>query len=267
MRILLTSLFLAAILPMSLLAHEFWIEPEAFQVESGAEVTAHLKNGQGFDGFTLPYATRSIVRLEQAAGGEVSAIEGRLGDRPAIRLPDAAEGLFVLGYESVASHLKYNDWAQFEAFTAHKSLGPATEMQAARGFSQDEITEGYTRFSKALVAVGTGKGADHEFGFETELLALANPYTNPQEFAVRWLYLGAPRPHEQIEIFARDPQGNVTVTTTRTDAAGEARIALAPGVTYMLDAVILRPPSDKLLQRMDVQWESLWANLTFAVPE
>ncbi len=34
----------------------------------------------------------------------------------------------------------------------------------------------------------------------------------------------------------------------------------------MLDAVVLREPSEALAAERDVVWESLWANLTFAVP-
>jgi hypothetical protein len=34
----------------------------------------------------------------------------------------------------------------------------------------------------------------------------------------------------------------------------------------MLDSVVFRPPSNALLERMEVDWETLWANLTFAVP-
>ena len=54
----------------------------------------------------------------------------------------------------------------------------------------------------------------------------------------------------------------VTVTTTRTDTAGKARIAVAAGHEYLLDAVVLRPAPEGA----KAVWETLWAALTFAVP-
>jgi hypothetical protein len=35
----------------------------------------------------------------------------------------------------------------------------------------------------------------------------------------------------------------------------------------MLDSVVLREPSDEALEATGAVWESLWASLSFAVPE
>jgi len=83
---------------------------------------------------------------------------------------------------------------------------------------------------------------------------------------VRVLYREMPRIGAQVEIFQMDPDGEVTVTTTQTDDAGEALIPVLPGHRYLLDAVVLREPSDALAADKDVVWETLWAALTFAVP-
>jgi hypothetical protein len=83
---------------------------------------------------------------------------------------------------------------------------------------------------------------------------------------VRVLYRGAPRADEQVEIFEKAADNSVTVSTVRTDAGGVAVIPVKPGFTYMLDSVVLREPEAALAAELDVVWESLWANLTFAVP-
>ena len=58
----------------------------------------------------------------------------------------------------------------------------------------------------------------------------------------------------------------MTVFTLKTDAEGRATVPVKPGYRYMLDSVVLREPAPDLAAGRDVVWESLWANLTFAVP-
>jgi hypothetical protein len=85
--------------------------------------------------------------------------------------------------------------------------------------------------------------------------------------AVALFYQDAPRPDAQVEVFARAPDGTVTVTLHRTDAAGEARVPVAPGHDYLFDAVVLRPSLEAGSQERAPVWETLWAALTFAVPD
>ena len=53
----------------------------------------------------------------------------------------------------------------------------------------------------------------------------------------------------------------------QTDDNGVATFPVRPGYSYMVDAVVLREPSDRLAEQFGAVWETLWANLTFAVPE
>ena len=95
-------------------------------------------------------------------------------------------------------------------------------------------------------------------------MALGNPYTDNMAggIPVRVLYQGTPRADAQVEVFAKAPDGTVSVTVQPTNALGETLIRVAPGHSYLLDAVVLRPAPDGA----DYVWESLWAALTFAVP-
>jgi len=68
-------------------------------------------------------------------------------------------------------------------------------------------------------------------------------------------------------VFEKAPDGAVAVSTITTDGDGRALIAVRPGHRYMLDSVVLREPSAEVAEATGAVWESLWANLTFAVPE
>jgi 5-hydroxyisourate hydrolase-like protein (transthyretin family) len=82
---------------------------------------------------------------------------------------------------------------------------------------------------------------------------------------VRVLYQGKPLPDVQVEVYKKAPDGTVTVTTEHTNTDGVASVPVEPGNRYMLDSVYLRALD--VVDEKDPAWESLWANLTFEVPD
>jgi uncharacterized GH25 family protein len=243
-------------------AHEFWIEPQEFQVETGAAVVADLRNGQNFRGSPLAWFERRMVRAEWILGAAGGPLENRTGERPAISVVPAGEGLLRLVYQSSISELTYTEWQKFEQFVTSKGFPEAVARHRARGLPEVGIKEIYARFCKALVAVGDGAGADAALGMEAELVALANPYADDLSggMAVQVLYQGAPRAGATLDVFERGPGGGVEHRQVTADAGGVAVVAVRPGHAYLLDSVMLREATGAAM------WESLWASLTFAVP-
>ncbi len=240
----------------------------AYQLEKGVSINADLKNGQNFTGIELTWFPGRIERFDVISGGQPRKIEGRAGDLPAVMDLAAPQGLAVLTYQSRPDTLTYPTWEKFQAFIDHKGFGDIRAIHAARNLPTAPIKELYTRHAKALVAIGHGKGADAPTGLETEIVALANPYRDDLSagMPVQVLYRGAPRAGAQVELFARAPDGSVEVTLYHADADGRVLLPVKAGHTYLVDAVILRQPSLDLTEKYKVQWESLWAALTFAVP-
>jgi hypothetical protein len=195
-------------------------------------------------------------------------VEGRLGDMPAMNMALPGEGLAVVIHETKGDSLRYRERALFEGFVAEKDLGDVLARHAVRGLPELEFRESYTRYAKALVAIGNGAGQDAEVGLHTEIIALANPYTDDVSagFPVRLLYKGAPRADAQVELFARQPDGAVSTSTHRTDAAGEAVLPVSPGVEYLVDAVVMEDTGNDNPAAGPV-WHSAWASLSFKVPE
>ena len=212
-------------------------------------------------GISLGWFAARIDRLDHIVGQDAAPVAGRMGDIPAVVVA-AVPGLNRVVYQSTASQITYASWDKFAEFLRHKDALWVERVHDARGLPRDGITESYTRHAKALVSAGAG-GADAPAGLATEFVALADPYSpGLTTLPVRLLYRGAPRPAAQVEIYDRAPDGTVTVTFARTDADGMADIPVQSGHVYLLDAVLLRP----VLDDTAVQWQSLWAALTFAVP-
>ena len=250
-----------ALAPLSAAAHEFWIEAPQWQVPTGAPVIASLRNGEEFKGIEHVYLQSRFTRFELMQSGQRMAVKGRMGDRPALSMTPPSDGLIIAVYESKPQVVAYSEWAKFAAFAAHKDFRGIAARHDARGLPRDGFKEGYTRHAKALLSSGAAAGADSAMGLATEFVALSNPYTDVGPVRVRLLYDGSPRVDAQVEVFERAPDGSVTITkTTRTDAQGEADIAVKPGHAYLLDAVALREGP------AETPWETLWASLPFAVP-
>ena len=265
---MLRPLIAALLLATPLSAHEYWIEPVDFTVATGEVIEAHLRNGENFKGAAFSYLPQRFRRFDVIFGDNVAPVEGRAGDMPAARLQTGAPGgLVSLVHVSTDSFLTYSEWQKFVNFVTHKDAEWVLEEHAARGLGEENVRERYVRYSKSLIAVGEGAGADAARGLEVEIVALANPYVDDVSggLPVQVLYQGAPRGGAQIELFDRGPEGEVAVTIHRADAEGRVVLPVAAGHEYLADNVVLRALDPA--EADGAVWESLWAALTFAVPE
>lgn len=267
MRIL-AALF-TSLLALPAASHEFWIEPEAYQVEPDGIVQGRLVNGQDFYGTELGFIPQRFDRFSVAAGMRQGDVENRIGARPALEMAPLSEGLHIFAYQSKMSIVNYTEWEKFLGFAEHKDFEDIEARHDARGLSRDTIREGYWRLSKALVSVGNGRGRDFRHGLITEFVALDNPYTDNMSdgLRVQLYYLDDVVPDGQVELFEKAPDGTVEVTLHRTDADGIATLPVKPGHSYLIDHVVLRAPAEPLATEADIQWETLWAALTLAIPE
>ncbi|MEM5521857.1 DUF4198 domain-containing protein [Sulfitobacter sp. AS59] len=263
---LVISLGLAA-LPAT--AHEYWLEAPVYQVQPGADLTTNIKNGQLFEGTNLAYFANRTDRFDLSFEGETLPVQGRMGDSPALQITaPPRDGLLIVAHEASPSSLTYKDWETFVGFTEHKDFKNALAEHLAAGYPQDKVRERYTRHSKALIAIGDGRGSDRELGLATEFTALTNPYDADFDgmMTVALTYQGAPRPDVQIEVYEKSAEIKPIVTVYRSDDQGHLTFPVSPGMTYLVDSVVLRPAADAGQTDKSPHWESLWASLTFAVP-
>ncbi len=263
----LTIAALLSFVAAPLLAHEFWIDSKKFQVETGENIAVFTKNGQNFKGIDLAYFSKRAERFERIDSDGRATVTPRLGDSPVFDKAIEKDGLFTLIYQTNPDKLTYKEWAKFDKFAKHKAFGNVLEKHRARGLSEDEFKETYTRFAKGLFAVGTGAGRDTQQGLEVEIVALKNPYTDDVSagLPVQVFYREKPRINAQVEVFERDADGITVVSTVRTDEQGIAVIPVKSGYAYLLDNVVLREPSAVLAEETGAVWETLWAALTFEV--
>lgn len=252
------------------LSHEVWIEPDTWMPEPNDKIAAQLLNGQEFKGINLSWNDRSIVRAELWTGDAKVPLEGRLGDIPAFAVTSYTDGLLTLLYQSTHSTVTYRDFMKFESFVTEKGFEEVIKSHKARNLPETPISEAYSRFSKALIGSGSGAGADAPRGLELEIVALDNPYTVQPERMMRFevRYKGEILVGNLVTVFARNSEGEVVSIGQDTDSMGTIGFVPDPGTEYLIDTVIIREPSRALVvETRGAVWESLWASLTFKVPE
>ena len=125
-------------------------------------------------------------------------------------------------HETTDNRLTYREWQKFVNFVEHKGFDGALERHAERGLPETGFVETYRRYAKSLVAVGDGVGLDQNVGLDTEIVALANPYTDDLSngLPVKVLLYGAPRPNAQVEVFYRTPDGTIETEFHETNEDG-----------------------------------------------
>jgi uncharacterized GH25 family protein len=247
-------------------AHEFWIQPERFWLPVEATTPMTLQVGTGDERQRSQLPPRRVLRFDaMAPDGEIQDL------RPALTLgaptADGAlsfsrSGAYVVTLRSDANAQSHQSAARFNAYAQEEGLTPALEARAARGQQAIDVSERYSRQTKALVQVGEG-GAQavvtRPAGLTLEIVPEVSPYARPRPAAlpVRVLYEGRPLAGALVKLtdLAHDA---APLEQHRTDGEGRAAFAMPGGGAWMMDVVWTKPLADE-----GVDFETVFSSLSF----
>jgi uncharacterized GH25 family protein len=245
-------------------AHDMWIEPTSFSVDLGRVLGVKLRVGDDFHGEPIPRTESMIDRFVVADATGTREVVGREGADPAGLLRVTATGLMVVGYQS-KPNLVTLPGPKFTAYLKEQALDAVLAARRARGQTEAEAPEVFTRCAKALVAGSAGaagsSAGDRALGFMLELVAENTPASlRPgQDFPVKLLYQG--RSMAGIRVVAVNQRNPFDRLTGTTDTGGRVRLRLPMAGTWMVRAVHMVPaPAGS-----NADWSSFWASLTFEV--
>lgn len=247
------------------LAHEFWLVPATFRPKVGEIVGIKTLVGDHYVGESRPRDPTKLVKFVLATPeGEVNII-GRDGLDPAGFVRIGSTGTFAAGYRSQNTRVVLAG-EKFEGYLKEKGLDNATEARKASGKSAEDGRERFSRCAKSLICVGNepGKGFDHEFKFPLELIPMMDPYTlhAGESFTMVLHADGKAKENVLIEGWIAGKTG--LAVSGRTDKDGKVTFKLDTKGEWLFNAVTISPVVEK---DADVEWESLWASLTFDLAE
>ena len=265
-RTTLAALSAALVLPASAGAHDFWLLPQAFEVEEPGEVPVRFAVGHAGDVNAWNLRWDRVAALRLHGEGQPVDLQPYLTPTRGMipgqaRVPLSAPGTHVVAFESNHSFseleaAKFNDYAEEEGLT------PILEARERAGQTEANGRELYSRRAKALIQVG-GEATDdalRPLGHSLEIVPDANPYALGEDrtLGVRVLFRGAPLAGAKIDVSALGT-GEAPYAKVVTDEEGRATFEVPEGGAYRINTVwgTPIPPGGA------AEFETFFASLTF----
>lgn len=246
-------------------AHEFWLEPESFDVKRDEPVKLSIRVGENFSGVRWTANSNRLLRLTMVAAGEkrdlTSALE-KAADGLALPAPPPGTTTVALSTDD-----KFIEIApeKFTHYLTEDGLDAALVWRAAHGAVDKPGRELFRREAATLLQVDAPTQPRlRETGFDLQLLPARNPYDvrAGDTLRVQVTWRGAPLANALVQRWTRGAgkDGGVDVQKARSDAQGFISVQLPAGDT-MLSTVHMYENDDKKA----ADWRSVWGNLTFHV--
>lgn len=244
-------------------SHDFWIEPDTFMPEAGAQVEIRLREGMDFKGNTLPFIPEWFSDFSQTRGSTREDIESLPGDDPAAVIV-AQKGALLVGYLSNRAFVELPA-EKFNNYLEEEGMEFIREARIARGEDDAPAPEYFVRCAKTLLQTGPANEDlySSQLGYTLELTPLSDPYkAKPgDEITFQLIYRGKPAANLLVQAFRADEP--TVRQRIRTDANGHAVVAIdKPGV-WMIKAVNIQP----IIADPRAKWQSYWASFLFELPQ
>ena len=264
------ALVILALVPVA--AHEFWVSPSQWILESGARATILANVGDQFPGansFTTPDRIETIRLIGPGTDLVVPPPYRREGGSLAAdtQLPDFP-GTYI-GIVVVKPRVGEKSGPVFQSHIAHQGLDDVGEYRAKHGETGKPVRERYSRYGKTLLRVGTGGSSAHvtkPLGLKMELVPDVDPTTlHPGSvLRLRLLLDGRPAPNALVGAVyaAAQAKPESWPLAARTDAEGRVSFTLHDRGPWLLRAVKTQRRTDEA-GPLAADWESYWASLSF----
>lgn len=263
------TLLVAAVLGTigsALFAHELFIKLERYFVEPGAALRIPVLNGT----FT---ASENGIARSRVRDLSVVGPAGRLFLDTAAWHPESTvtvlavdvgdAGTYVVGASLRPSVISLTA-AQFNEYLEHDGIPDILALRRERGELERPARERYHKHVKAVFQAGDRRTESFAtvLGYPAELVPLANPYglAVGADLRVRALVDGKPAHNQLIHWGGETAAGPVRERSGRTDHDGVIRIRVDRAGLWYVRFIHMVP-----IAGGDVDYESKWATLTFAV--
>jgi uncharacterized GH25 family protein len=253
-------------------AHDFWLQPKKYWIDSDALTTMTLQVGHGPFRQRSPIPARRITRF-QALTPEAATVDLR----KQLRLGEAAEdgdfrltrpGTYLLVLQTdyrAQTHLpsiRFNDYLRAEGLT------PALEQRARLHLMDADGSERYSRCAKSIVQVGPpGAGPQSHIskpvGLALEIVPEVSPYDLPRSatLPVRVIYAGRPLAGALVKLTNLENDAS-PLEVRLTDHDGHASFTMPSSGSWLLNVIWTKP----LPRSEETDFETVFSSLSFGFP-
>ncbi|HZH17584.1 MAG TPA: DUF4198 domain-containing protein [Archangium sp.] len=244
-------------------AHDFWLEPGSFRVARGETVELSLQYGEEYEGKIAPRDNFLIEKFVLIGPDGTEPVPGQDKQEMAGRVTLPKEGLYLVAYRGKRRPIRL-EAARFEAYLKAEGLEHVSRLRSERKETHKGASEVYSRCAKTLLESGGGatEGHDRIAGLRLEIVPETNPYrvTAGADLTFRVLFEG--KPLAKGLVIARSRAEPKHTVAARTDAEGRVRLTLDRAGEWLVKCTHMVAAPEEL----GMDWESLWASLTFELP-
>lgn len=262
---------LTVVLALSLagpaLAHDFWLQPQAFRVPLNQPVPVTIQVGHGdlrqrWGG--LPARVVMLRSFTDGGGADLkSALRAPTGPEDAL-IKFSRPGTYILGFQSTPAFselpaIRFNDYATIEGLTG------VLQWRARTGKTDTPGREIYSRRAKAILEVGGPGGPGRAqvtkpLGMTLEIVPERNPYAllADHRLPVRVYYQGRPLAGALVKLTNLEFDGR-PVETHLTDGAGRAEFTVPQTGEWLVNVIWSAPVSGN----PKADFETIFSSLTF----
>jgi len=246
------------------MAHDFWLQPQRFQVDPGASLGVTFQVGHGADRQRWGNGADRIILLSDIFNGKRIDQRSRLRDGgPADLITSfAAPGLHLLAMQTKYSYsdlpaIRFNDFAKEEG------LVPAIVERKRSRTTDKPGRERYSRRAKALIQVGSPTAANQSLatrpvGLRLEIVPDRNPYAlgASRMLPVHVLYRGRRLANATVK-FTNLGDDAKPLAVAVTDRTGSARFKVPASGEYLLNVIWTEPVKGDPKADFDTTFSSL----------
>lgn len=262
---LLFAIVFAFLFAANTFAHEYWLEPEKFNLAPGEKTVVHLYVGDGLlkereeREFQLAKTTTfNVFSIDKTLDLKTSLVEGAT---PIYNFSADKSGNYLLAMERNWSYIKL-DAQKFEDYLREDGMEYIIGEREKLGERQKVGRERYSRFLKSLLQVGERRDATYkkQLGLKLEITPLENPYAKQVGDRLQFQVLFNGKPLANRVVFA-DNRSSPT-QKMKTDKNGKVTIKLARGGLWLVRLVNMQHCAADC---GEADWESFWSAITFGV--
>lgn len=242
-------------------AHEFWLESDPFITAPGSTIDVQIKIGQLFNGRSYPYLEHEAVSYHTLDESGLVPINAMTGDKPALRYSFNDPGYRMVGYESSAFHIQFDDTVKFVTYLRAEGLDSALDWYKTTGTSMNGATETYYRHAKTLAGTAGAKEPSwitEPMGHRLEIIPQRGITQCDSAPKFRVLWQGKPIEGLLVRRFKKDSKQSEEL---RTNSDGFVAFNAAEGAFLMNTVRIAKGDESPRGEGRD--WYSDWASFTY----
>jgi len=269
----LTSVLVLIILGSgTLIAHDFWLIPEFFNIPSGVSVHVYANNGSNFPE-SLNAVEPDRIRNATLVGKNkiinitnMKVIENSL----VLDAMPTSDGQWYIGVETKPKTIALTG-AEFNEYLEHDGLPDILALRKSRGELDKDAVEFYQKSAKAIIQSGKGgpKVWDKPIGHLIEFIPQNDPMMliSGSTLKVQLLFKGEPLANQVVSAgstgsHSHDAAAEHTHTNTdRTDSNGMLDVKIGNNGKWYLRTTYMQ----EVKGNPEYNYESFWATLTFEV--